>query len=81
MASKLEDELVGLTANPCKLCVFLSGLAPEEAADWHRLLRYSVRQVGNTAVVRALARRNVDINERSVRRHRSKHEQAREVQP
>ena len=67
----LHDELA--TPSTCRLCAFLAGLAPSEAAEWRAELALPVTTIGNTAVVNALIRRDVDITEASVRRHRGRH--------
>lgn len=67
----LHDELA--TSPPCKLCQFLSDIAPSERAAWEVELAQPVTVVGNTKVVRALARRGTLVTETSVRRHRAKH--------
>lgn len=70
----LFEELASGSAPACKVCAYLSNLAPSEQMEWHAELSKSVSQVGNTAVVTALARRGVRLTEVSVRRHRSRHE-------
>lgn len=69
----LHDELTADTLAPCKVCAFLSTLTPREASEWDGELARPVKEVGNTAVTRALARRGVGVTETSVRRHRAKH--------
>lgn len=73
MRGTLHDELTGGSPPACKLCAYLSGLAPSEAEEWQTELREPVNVIGNTAVVRALAKRGVDLTEVSVRRHRARH--------
>lgn len=67
----LHDELSATT--PCKVCAYLETLPPSEADEWARELALPVSIVGNTAVVRALSRRKVEVTETSVRRHRNRH--------
>ena len=69
--SSLHDELAASV--PCKVCDYLYGLLPQERDAWVAELALPVTKVGNTAVVRALARRGVTVTETSVRRHRAKH--------
>lgn len=59
--------------SPCRLCAFIRSLDPNEASEWTRELALPVSVIGNTAVVNALLRRDYDITEASVRRHRSRH--------
>lgn len=73
MIGSLHAELTDATVVPCKVCAYLSSLAPSEAAEWARELAYPVAVIGNTAVVMALAKRGVQVTETSVRRHRAKH--------
>lgn len=67
----LHDELAVTTG--CIICNFLESLTPSAADEWRTELALPVKQVGNTAVVTALKRRNVRVTETSVRRHRSRH--------
>lgn len=69
----LHAELAGDSKPACKMCAYLSTLSSSEAAEWQAELALPVTVVGNTAVVNALKRRNVDVTEMSVRRHRSRH--------
>lgn len=71
--SGLHDELAGESTTSCKVCAFLTSLPPSLAEEWRRELALPVNIVGNTAIVRALSRRHVDVTEPSVRRHRSRH--------
>lgn len=67
----LHDEL----APPikCKLCAFLASLAPSQREQWEAELRLSVTEVSHARVVTALAKRDVFLDEASVRRHRRTH--------
>lgn len=69
---KLHDELA-FQSTACVLCSYLDGLDPAAAAEWRSELAQPVRVVGHTAVVNALARRNVRVSETSIRRHRRRH--------
>jgi hypothetical protein len=71
--TSLHDELIGLNDHSCKVCVFLSQLSPDLEEEWVRELALPVKEIGNTAIVRALARRGIQIDETSVRRHRRNH--------
>ena len=71
--STLHEELAGQSAPTCKLCAFLSGLSPAERAEWQTELELPVSIIGNIAVLNALKRRGVDIEDPSVRRHRRNH--------
>lgn len=66
--TSLHEELVRPAA--CKLCDFLDGLAPSEAYTWQLELALPTRIIGHASVAEALKRRDVDISESSVRRHR-----------
>lgn len=66
----LRDELMGGTT-ACKLCAFLDELS--DSGEWVELLALPVAEVGNMQVVKALRRRGLIIDERSVRRHRRNH--------
>ena len=68
----LHDEL---TASPgkCKVCTFLETLHDLDRAEWDRELALPVTRVHNAAVVSALRRRGVVLEESSVRRHRANH--------
>ena len=70
----LLDELAAPSSVPCKLCTFIQSRPEAEQAEWHTELSKPVTAVGNTAVVRALRRRLVELDEHSVRRHRERHE-------
>lgn len=69
----IRDELVGGTTLACKLCAFLARQSPADQAEWNEALALPVKVVSNTVVVAALKRRGEDLNETSVRRHRSNH--------
>lgn len=76
----LHDELLGETrAGACKLCTFLAQQDPATRAEWQRELALPAiatagqDNVAHAAIVVALKRRNVSIEEASVRRHRSNH--------
>jgi hypothetical protein len=70
--SALHDELTAGASSACKLCAFLDQ-HPATAWEWRLELANPVSIVGNTAVVKALRSRGVDIGEASVRRHRENH--------
>ena len=57
----------------CKLCAYLTTLGPAERAEWQQELALPVSIVGNTAVLNALKRRGLEIEDPSVRRHRRNH--------
>lgn len=70
----LHEELAGETKKgACKLCTFLFSLPPASRAEWERELAQPIEEVGNSAVVVAMKRRGVGIEEASVRRHRRNH--------
>ena len=69
--TSLSEELA--PSSGCRVCSFLAALPAREAAEWRGELGKPVNQVGNTSVVRALAKRGVILNEASVRRHRVNH--------
>ena len=69
----LHEELASGSLPACLLCRYMTTLAPSEQTEWTVELREPVTVVGNTAVVKALKRRGVDISEAAVRRHRSNH--------
>jgi len=69
----LHGELTSGSAPACKVCAYMCTLAPSEAAEWNTELSLPVGVVSNAVVVRALARRGVDLQEASVRRHRTNH--------
>lgn len=58
----------------CKVCAFLKSLPLAQAAEWADEMRLPVNVIGNTAVIIALRKRDVDITEASVRRHRRYHQ-------
>lgn len=67
----IHEELRALTSpRKCALCTFLDGLDPFTAEAWRHELAAPYTEIGHTAVVRALASRNVAISEKTVRRHR-----------
>jgi hypothetical protein len=71
---RLHDELAGdPPGNACKLCAYLASLTTAECDEWCAELSLPISVVGNTAVVRALARRGVNVSEGAVRRHRNRH--------
>jgi hypothetical protein len=74
----LHDELIAEKGGACKVCTYLSRLDPIEAAEWEvEIARPNPKGTGydipNTALVVALRRRKVNIEEASVRRHRLNH--------
>jgi hypothetical protein len=69
----LHDELTQPGRGACRICVFLSTLPAVVAMEWGAELSLPVTEVGNSAVVAALFRRGVVIDETSVRRHRRNH--------
>jgi hypothetical protein len=69
----LHDELTKPVRGACRICVFLSTLPTVVRAEWEMELAYPVTDVGNSAVVAALFRRGITIDETSVRRHRRNH--------
>lgn len=73
--TKLHDELVARTKaiSRCKVCRFLAGASALDAAEWRNELALDVNTISHVAVTEALRRRDVDISERSVRRHRGGH--------
>ena len=73
MAS-LHDELVRESkGGACKVCTFLSRLDPATRAEWEREIALPVETISHAAIVVAMKRRNVSIEEASVRRHRRNH--------
>lgn len=76
--STLHDELVGESkGGACKVCTFLAGLDPTTRAEWvHEIGILDPKgdyQITHTALVVALKRRNVRVEEASIRRHRKNH--------
>jgi hypothetical protein len=70
----LHDELLGETrSGACKLCVYLSRLDPVVRGEWQAEIALPKETVSHTAIMVALKRRGVSIEEASVRRHRSNH--------
>lgn len=67
----LHGELRRQPATACKLCRYLSGLAPDERTEWEHEL--ALPDVPSPAIVRALERREVYMGESSVKRHRKNH--------
>lgn len=57
----------------CKVCAFLTTLPPAQAQEWQDEMRLPVTVISHMSVMRALGRRDVDITEASVRRHRRHH--------
>jgi hypothetical protein len=73
MAS-LHDELLGESkGGACKVCTFLARLDPASRAEWQREIAMPITDITHTAIVVALKRRNISIEEASVRRHRANH--------
>lgn len=72
----LHDELIAEKGGACKVCTYLSRLPSAEAAEWEtEIARRTPKgyDIPNTAIVVALRRRKVSIEEASVRRHRLNH--------
>jgi len=70
----LHDELVGESrGGACKVCTFLSHLDPVSRAEWEQEIARPTETITHTALVVALRRRNVMLEEASVRRHRKNH--------
>jgi hypothetical protein len=70
----LHDELVGDSKRgACKVCSFLATLSEPERAEWEREIALPTTTISHAAIVVALKRRRVSIEEASVRRHRSNH--------
>jgi len=71
---RLHDELVGDTkGGACKLCTYLHSLPPTERAEWIAEIKLPKEAVSHTAIMVALKRRGISIEEASVRRHRANH--------
>lgn len=58
--------------NPCKICTFLETLNPGPLTEWLDAIKN--RSFSNSAISRALKRRDVIVSESSVSRHRRTHE-------
>jgi len=71
--SSLHVELVSNSPSGCKVCSFIRSLPSREAVEWVRELGLTVSEVGNSAIVKALQKRGIVLNEASVRRHRTNH--------
>ena len=70
----LHEELLGdSNRRACKLCTFLSRLPAGEREEWEREIALPMTTISHAAIVVALKRRQVSIEEASVRRHRSNH--------
>lgn len=72
--SRLHDELVGDTrGGACKVCTYLHSLDAPTRAEWVAEIALPREIVSHAALVVALKRRGISIEEASVRRHRSNH--------
>lgn len=71
----LHEELTRGASPACKLCAYLQTLGPFAEAEWNRELALPTSVVSHASVVTALAHREVDVTEASVRRHRRNHVQ------
>lgn len=70
----LHAELAGETrAGACKVCTYLFTLEPAARLEWQAELALPKETISHASVVTALKRRNVSIEEASVRRHRINH--------
>lgn len=70
----LHDELLADSRKgACKVCTFLSRLPAAERAEWEQEIAQPIKVITHAAIVVALRRRSVNIEEASVRRHRSNH--------
>lgn len=70
----LHEELVGESkGGACKVCTFLSRLDPVTRAEWEVEIARPMDEISHTAILVAMKRRAISIEEASVRRHRSNH--------
>jgi hypothetical protein len=70
----LHDELVAESkGGACKVCTFLARLDPATRSEWENELALPVETITHAAIVVALKRRSIPIEEASVRRHRKNH--------
>lgn len=70
----LHEELVGESVGgACKVCTFLSRLDPLTRSEWEQEIALPVTTISHAAIVVAMKRRGLSIEEASVRRHRRNH--------
>ena len=70
----LHSELAGESkGGACKVCTFLHRLDPSARAEWEQEIALPLSEISHAAIVIAMKRRMVPIEEASVRRHRSNH--------
>jgi hypothetical protein len=69
----LHEELVGERGRACKVCTFLSRLDPVTRSEWESEIALPITEISHAAIVVALRRRGLSIEEASVRRHRRNH--------
>lgn len=69
----ITAELHQATYVSCRVCRFLASLPVGERAAWIEAMASPRHLVSHSAIRRTLAKRDVSINESSVRRHRLMH--------
>lgn len=65
-----EDQRLG---SSCHICTYVRALPRDQQEEWHRELAKPAAVVSHTSVLRALQRRQVEVSESGVKRHRRNH--------
>jgi hypothetical protein len=65
-----EDQRLG---SSCHICAFTRSLPVAEQSEWHTELSKPADIVSHMSILRALQRRQVEVSESSVKRHRRNH--------